>query len=230
MLNIPIKKQPDETTCGPTCLQTIYEYYNDPVSLSTVIEQVPQFEDGGTLGVFLAVHALKRGYQATICSYNLHVFDPTWKGKPRQIIIEKLQKQAEFKKDEKLKTAIDSYIRFLKLGGHLRFEDLRPAIIRRYLKKEQPVIAGLSATYLYQSAREFGPELIYDDIRGEPTGHFVVLQGYDVQNREVYIADPLGKSPVTDGLFYKLKIDRVINAILLGIVTYDANLIIITPK
>ncbi len=230
MLNIPIKNQPDATTCGPTCLQTIYEYYNDPITLKTVIRQVPQFEDGGTLGALLAVHALARGYHATICSYNLHLFDPTWKGQPRQTIIEKLRRQSRFKKDEKLKTATDAYIRFLKLGGRLQFEDLRPAIIRRYLKKDQPVIAGLSATYLYQSAREFGPDLLYDDVRGEPAGHFVVLHGYDRDSREVYIADPFVKNPVAGGTLYKLKIDRVINAILLGIVTYDANLIIITPK
>jgi hypothetical protein len=230
MLRVPIKKQPDDTTCGPTCLHTIYEYYEDDISLQSVIDEVQQFKEGGTLGALMAVHALQRGYQAAIYSYNLHIFDPTWKELNCREMAEKLRRQAEFKNDEKLAAATDAHIRFLELGGRLRFEDLRSAIIRRYLKKDQPVIAGLSATCLYQSAREFGPELLYDDIRGEPSGHFVVLHGYDVRSREVYIADPLGKNPVAGGPFYKMKIDRVINAILLGIITYDANLIIITPK
>jgi hypothetical protein len=34
----------------------------------------------------------------------------------------------------------------------------------------------LSATYLYQTKREFDNE--YDDIRGNPVGHFVVICGY----------------------------------------------------
>lgn len=38
------------------------------------------------------------------------------------------------------------------------------------MKNEQPIIVGLSATYLYKSAREFGANLDYDDLRGEPTG------------------------------------------------------------
>ena len=61
MLQIPIKQQPDETTCGPTCLHAIYEYYGDPVSLDSVIEEVVQFDDGGTIGAYLGIHALERG-------------------------------------------------------------------------------------------------------------------------------------------------------------------------
>jgi hypothetical protein len=230
MLKVPIKKQPDETTCGPTCLHTLYEYYDDPITLKKVIAEVTQLEDGGTLGVLLAIHALERGYASTIYSYNLNIFDPTWKGLKRAQLIEKLTEQNRHKRSKKFRLAADAYIRFLELGGFIRFEDLRSGIIRRYLKKDYPVIAGLSATWLYQSAREYGPELDYDDIRGEPSGHFVVLHGYDRDTREVYIADPIAKNPLGEGQLYKLKIDRVINSILLGIVTYDANLIIIKPK
>jgi hypothetical protein len=229
MLKVPIKKQPDETTCGPTCLHTIYEFYDDAITLQEVINQVHQFDDGGTNGALLATDALKRGYKATIFSYNLQIFDPTWIDLDRSCLIEKLKEQLKYKYEEKFRVASHAYIEFLELGGVMKFEDLRSAIIRRYLKRDQPVIAGLSATYLYKSAREYGPNLDYDDIRGEPSGHFVVMNGYDMENREVYIADPISKNPLGNGQFYKMKIDRVINAILLGIVTYDANLIIITP-
>lgn len=230
MLKIPIKKQPDETTCGPTSLHTLYEYYNDPISLKTVIDEVLQLDEGGTLGALLAIHALERGYNATIYSYNLQIFDPTWSGLNNSSLVEKLNAQMGIKKSYKFRLASQAYVKFLELGGEIRFEDLRSGIIRRYLRKGHPVIAGLSATWLYRSAREFGPNSDYDDIRGEPAGHFVVLHGYDPETREIHIADPIVKNPLGDGQFYKLKLDRVINAILLGIVTYDANLIIITPK
>lgn len=229
MLQIPIKRQIDETTCGPTCLHTVYEFYGDSIDLNTVIDETDQLENGGTLGALLAVHALKRGYKATIYSYNLQIFDPTWFEKDSGFLIDRLQKQMEFKKDQKLQTVANAYMHFLQLGGKLRFEDLRSSVIRKYLKKEQPIIVGLSATYLYKSAREFGPNLDYDDLRGEPTGHFVLLHGYDAETREVFIADPIIKNPLEEGQLYKMNIDRVMNAILLGIVTYDANLLIITP-
>ena len=230
MLLLPIYQQPDETSCGPTCLHSIYQYYEKPYSLDSVIEDVEHFEEGGTIGVLLANDALKKGFKATIYSYNLQIFDPTWFSLSRKEMIEKLKAQMAYKHSEKLKIASDAYIRFLELGGILKFEDLRSAIIRKSLKKNQPVIAGLSATYLYKSMREFGADLDYDDLRGEPSGHFVVMHGYDIETREVFIADPIKSNPTGNGTFYKMKIDRVINAILLGIVTYDANLIIITPK
>lgn len=229
MLSIPIKPQPDETTCGPTCLHTVYQFYGDSIELNTIIDEVYHLEDGGTLGALLAIHALKRGYKATIYSYNLQVFDPTWFEKDSVFLIDRLQKQMVFKKDRKLQIVANAYLEFLKLGGLIKFEDLRSKIITKYLKKEQPIIVGLSATYLYKSAREFGPNMEYDDLRGEPAGHFVLLHGYNSETREVFIADPIIKNPLEEGQLYSMNIDRVMNAILLGIVTYDANLIVITP-
>lgn len=126
--------------------------------------------------------------------------------------------------------ANNAYARFLDLGGEIKFEDLRPALLRNYLKQGVPLLAGLSATYLYRSMREYGPEMEYNDLRGEPSGHFVVLAGYDKMSRTVRVADPLLDNPLAEGHLYETNIDRLINAILLGIITYDANLIVIKPS
>lgn len=75
---LDILPQPDESTCGPTSLQTIYAYYGDAISLDTVIKETEQLEEGGTFGSFLAIHALQRGYKVIIYTFNLNVFDPTW--------------------------------------------------------------------------------------------------------------------------------------------------------
>ena len=68
------------------------------------------------------------------------------------------------------------------------------------------------------------------DVRGIPAGHFVVLCGYDRDTRSVLVADPLMPNPLASEQLYELNIDRVVNAILLGIVTYDAKLLIVQPK
>ena len=60
-LDLEIELQPDDATCGPTCLQAVYRYYGDLESLEDVIAEVPQLETGGTLAANLAIHALKRG-------------------------------------------------------------------------------------------------------------------------------------------------------------------------
>jgi hypothetical protein len=78
--------------------------------------------------------------------------------------------------------------------------------------------------------REIGTEGRPDDIRGRPAGHFVLLCGYDKETREVLIADPLQKNPFSQTHSYVVSIDRVICAILLGILTYDSNFLIIEPR
>ncbi len=226
---LDILSQPDETTCGPTCLHAVYRYHGDAISLKQVVAEVHLLEGGGTLEVLLACHALRRGYRATIYTYNLQVFDPTWFENPDIDLSAKLKEQIKFKTSEKLHVATKAYLEFLALGGKLRFRDLTTALLRKYLKRDRPILCGLSSTYLYHCAREFGPDQDYDDIRGVATGHFVILCGYDFHNRHVFVADPLKQNPSGKGQLYEVNIDRLLGSILLGILTYDANLLILDP-
>jgi hypothetical protein len=228
VLSVTVQPQPDPTTCGPTCLQAVYGYYGDEVPLDQVVSEVPSLPGGGTLAVHLACHALRRGYTATILTYNLTLFDPTWFADDAVSMTTRLEAQRRAKPDPKLSLATDAYLEFFALGGALAFEDLRPSLLRRYLTRGVPLLTGLSATYLYQCAREHGDE--YDDVRGEPTGHFVVLSGYDRRTREVVVADPLHDNPGFGAPHYPVGIERLLASILLGIVTYDANLLVIEPR
>ncbi|WP_424961799.1 C39 family peptidase [Ekhidna sp.] len=226
---IKILPQPTDVSCGPTCLHAVYNYYGDQLDLNKVIDEVTQVNGGGTLAVMLANHALARGYQTKIYTYNLHVFDPTW-FQQEVDIVEKLKEQSRHKKSNKLKQATKAYLKYLQSGGKMFFEELTPDLIKGFLKKRTPILTGLSATYLYQSAREIGDINIYHDTKGEPSGHFVVLCDYDEINDKVLIADPLDPNPISDtNQYYAVDTQRVVNAILLGIVTYDANLLIIEP-
>ncbi len=229
-LSFSILPQPDDTTCGPTCLHAVYSYFGDEVTLADVIAGVSTLDTGGTLGALLGCHALDRGYRATLYTCNLHVFDPSWFRPHSRPLVESLRRQAEVKAHSRLRFATDAYVGFLERGGRIRMEDLSPELIRRYLRRQCPIITGLSATWLYQDARERAPDWKPDDIAGEPAGHFVVLSGYDAEARKVSVADPYTKHPHGDGQLYEIAIERVLCAVLLGIVTYDANLLIVRPK
>lgn len=222
--------QPTATTCGPTCLQAVYRYFGEDVGLGEVIAGVEALDDGGTLAALLANHALRRNYDATIYTYNLQLFDPTWFQTPNVDLAARLRAQAEAKPDAKLRVATRAYLDFLTLGGHVRYTELRADLVRRYLKQQVPILTGLSATYLHGTPREYGAKCDEDDIRGLPTGHFVVLCGYDPEHRDVLVADPLQPNPLASTHTYRVSIERVIGAILLGVLTYDANLLIIRPR
>ncbi|WKN30795.1 C39 family peptidase [Porifericola rhodea] len=230
ILTVNIKPQPDDVTCGPTCLHALYNYYQDHIEIDEVIRQTEQLKTGGTLAVYLGIHALRRGYNASIYTYNLHIFDPTWFVEGVNLG-QKLKQQAAHKRQIKIKEATQAYLSFLELGGHIQYEELTPKLIKKFLIKQIPILCGLSATYLYQCAREIADTNEYHDVKGEPSGHFVLIKGYDKEQRMVHISDPLNPNPVAETeQHYQVPIDRLINAILLGIVTYDANLLIIKPK
>jgi len=227
-----IEPQPDDASCGPTCLHALYRYYGLNVDLQQVIREAHSLDEGGTLAVFLGCHALRNGFDAAIYTYNMQVFDPSWFEPGADNLAERLEAQLRYKSDDKLRVATSGYLEFLRLGGKIRFQDMSIGMIRRYLKRGRPILTGLSATYLYRSKRELAIDdrSVYDDLRGSPTGHFVVLYGYDKEEREVFIADPLRTNPMAPGHHYKVNIDRVFAAMLLGIVTYDDNFLVITPR
>lgn len=231
-LRLEILPQPDDVTCGPACLHAVYAYYGDRLPLERVIREVIPLESRGTLAVFLALHALGRGYRATIYTYNLDLFDLAWFGDGGNELPERLRAQAGVKTEAKLRLATDAYLRYLAEGGRVVFEELTAGLIRSWLGRGRPILTGLSATYLYGCARERegeGGRLVFDDVRGHPTGHFVVLRGFDPATDRVLVADPLRENPPYGSHLYSVGMEPLLGAILLGVLTYDANLLILEP-
>lgn len=229
-LDIKMLGQPDDATCGPTSLHAVYQYYGDEMPLEQIVSEVHSFEDGGTLAVWLGCHALSRGYEALLYSCNLQLLDPSWFKVPQVDIVGRLWQQLECKNDPKLVRTSHAFIDFLNRGGRLKFEDVTRDLLRKYLSQGFPILTGLSSTFLYREAREVPPAQYPDDIMGVPTGHFVVLSGYDKEKKLVSIADPHSQNPFSSTRKYEIHIDRVICSILLGVLTYDANFLIIYPK
>lgn len=222
--------QPDDVTCGPTCLQAVYRYLGHKVDLAQLISEVRGLPDGGTLAVYLGNHALKRGLKARVYSYHLKIFDPAWRWLDGEALAAKLEAQLEHKHGKKFEVASRAYIRFLELGGEILFDDLTPELLDIPFNADLPVLTGLSATYLYNSRREYTNRhnrAVYDDLRGEPTGHFVVLCGRE--DGKVRVADPFIGNPLADDShYYDVEVQRLIRAILLGVMTYDANLLVLS--
>lgn len=236
-LELAILPQPNATTCGPTCLHAMYRYLGDELPLETLIDETHKIESaagGGTYSVFLGIHALRRGYRATIHTFNLRVFDPTWFALSKDAMVERLCQRRDATIKPRLRMVMQGFLDFLDLGGELQFDDLTTGLIRRYLNRGIPILTGLSSTYLYRTMRERSvespdgsAELVDDDVRGDPQGHFVVLCGYDKSDRSVLVADPWTPNPAFQGLQYVVNIDRVLCSILLGALTNDADLLTI---
>jgi hypothetical protein len=233
MLKVQIKTQPTDVTCGPTSLHSVYQFYGDNISLQQTIAEVRYIKSGGTLAPLLGVHALQRGYRCSLYAYNIDIIDPSWfihQPLTTEKLIEKLKKQMKYKKSHRIQETSWAYIDFLRLGGHLLYKNLTPQLLKNIFMLNIPIVAALSATYLYQSMREYedsNGKLIFDDLRGEPCGHIVVLCGYDETHRHIIVADPHKENPISANNYYKVSLTRLINAIILGVLTHDANLLLV---
>ena len=228
LLNVPRFAQPDDTTCGPTCLTQVFRYYGLSASLEEVIRSTPKNPDGGTLGVLLGPAAIRLVVRPRVFSYNQRVFDATWRALPPDELISKLLQRRDAVKKEKLRRATEAYADFVGMGGRVRFNELNTQLIRHHLERGHPVLTGLSATYLYRRRRELGPD--DNDILGSAVGHFVVICGYYPRSDRFVVRDPSPHIPFSRSGRYSVPSDRLINSILLGDITYDAVLLVLNGR
>ena len=229
ILPVPRFEQPDDVTCGPTSLLQILRFHGDPIPFPQLLERTPRNPDGGTLAVYLGLVALQLGYPATVHSLNLQVFDPTWSELPPDALTAKLRARARGVADPKLTAACGAYADFLEAGGQVRIPELTPALLQTILHAGHPLLCGLSATYLYGQPR-VGDDNEDDDVLGEPLGHFVVVCGYEDAGETFLVRDPGTHVPFSADGRYRVPARRLLHAILLGIVSYDAVLLEISPN
>jgi len=228
LLTVPRFAQPDDLTCGPTCLAQVYKYYGYEKALGAIIEETPRNPDGGTLAVYLGIRALRDGFRTQIYSYNLRVFDPTWRKLDVAALLTKLESRLQKVKSQRLCSSISGYRDYILLGGEVCFAELTRELLAGILAKGHPVLTGLNATYLYGTPREYRDE--YDDVRGEPVGHFVVISGYYPASGRFIVRDPSSHIPFSRTGKYSVAAQRLISAILLGDVTYDGVLLIVSRR
>jgi hypothetical protein len=230
-LLLPVRRfvQPDETSCGPTCLAKVLEFHGERGVLADLLRSVRRLDHGGTLAVFLGLAALARGYHATVWSYNTRLLDPTWFDLPPEALRAKCLARAAWTRDRKLRTALRGYASFLEAGGTVRWEELTPPLLVRMLDRGHPIVTGLNATYLYREVRESSVDGKDDDVRGQPVGHFVVICGYRRDGAAFAVRDPSAHAPYGRDGRYHVPAARLVNSILLGDATYDDVLLEIRP-
>lgn len=229
-LLLPVERlaQPDDLTCGPTSLLQVYRYLGHPATLEEVIRDTPRNPDGGTQAVYLGIAALRNGFRPTIYSYDFRVFDPTWWELDAPDLLAKLRQRLEHVGSQRAERTVAGYIEFLERGGQIRFHDLEKRLLVRLLSQGRPILTGLSATYLYRTPRELDER--YDDVRGHPVGHFVVISGYYPRSERFVVCDPSPHIPFSRSGRYKVSAERLIAATLLGDSTYDAVLMVLDRK
>lgn len=228
ILDVPRFLQPDDATCGPTCLLQVYRYFGIQKTEDEILRETRMHPTGGTIAVWLGISALQNGFDAVLTTYNLKVFDPTWARLSQAGLLNRIEARRKAIVGKRLPIVLEAYADFLRAGGRVRFRELTSDLLCAELDRGHPILTGLSATYLYRTARERDNE--YDDIAGEAVGHFVVVCGHEDRGRRFVLRDPARLIPMSKTGKYSVASERLLNAILLGDTTYDANLLVLRPK
>lgn len=237
VLSVPRFAQPDDVSCGPSCLAQVLAYYGDVQQISALSDRVRRNPDGGTLAVNLAHLALDLGYRVRLYPFGVRVFDPSWWELEDAEIAERLDLRSRGLADPVERAVVKAWRDLLRRGGYVAFHEPSPALLARIIAQDRPLICGLNATWLYREPRDRPHDNVPDDIDGWPVGHFVVLHGYTGRGLHFHVNDPSEDAPFSAGGdpmgprtgHYPLPADRLIHAILLGDATRDAVLLEIWP-
>lgn len=237
MLPVPRFAQPDDVSCGPTCVAQVLAAYGELRPISELIGLVRRNPDGGTLAVHLGQLALDLGYRARLYPFGLRVFDPTWWELDGDELVQRLTARRARLADPFEQEVVGAWIRFVESGGQVHFREPSAALLVSILAHGRPIICGLNATWLYREAREDPWTNQPDDIGGAQVGHFVTLVGYTGGGLHIHVNDPSESAPFAAGGDhgdlrngrYPLPADRLIHAILLADWTRDAMLLEIWP-
>ena len=146
----------------------MYRYFNDPIPLHQVIAEAKQLEGGGTLAVYLGSHALARGYKATLYTYNLRIFDPTWFLPGNQQVADKLKDSANTR--EALpgsRSVTEAYLELLNMSGPNRVGVLTASLSSECLHKSSVGYGGQPLIATTPSANDrVGDGLEYGGVEG----------------------------------------------------------------
>lgn len=212
---------------GLACLQSVYNQFNDNISLQHLRSEMKGSTHEGTNLIYLANHALCRDYSAVMYTFDHEVFDPEW-FKGGNDLVKALLRQRQNKPSDWIHWVIGGYVKFILKGGKIRFGKLIPALILDALDNGLPVLAKVNATYLYSDELDDSdPEdLLEDDDEAEI--HTVVIYDRDARTGQLFLLDPKLNSQST-GKHFAVRAQLLMNAIQLSSDRDDAALLVIKP-
>jgi hypothetical protein len=212
--------------CRSAALAQVLNYFGDPSSskdISNYCTKSTKFRDWDYL---LGLYAISRGFNATIHTRSISIFDPTWFKICRSDLLVKLSKKVENLSDlsaraegfKKFELEAKRVIEFLNAGGDLNFSPFSINCMNSYLDKKIPIITTFTGPLLYGLPKEtFGQA---DDIGGDPWKHSLVISSYSKENFRV--VDP----SKIKGRRYDVKADSLLDSM----IRYDSNFLAVFPR
>ncbi len=205
--------------CGPTCLAEVMEFYTkEKFDIKDLVKESKSPYKNMDWFFLFGMSALKRGFKVKIITVSTEILDPSWISLNPKKLVRKMKKRIKYLEGRKRKDRyliewnlepLKKAVKFIEAGGELIFSLITIDLLKYFVKKKMPIIVPVNENIFYGIKRTKDDE--YDDIRGYPSGHIVVISGY--AKKDFIITDSERLSEKEKGKT-KRKTDLMLNSIL----------------
>ncbi len=198
--------------CGPVSTYNIHKYFGTKITLPEILKDLGVTLKSLTFPSQLANHLRRQSYIVEVLTSCSYVVSPQWMGKPSSSIIDQLTKWCGYNKKSTWLKGATLLLEYMKDGGKVTVLNLTTKVLDDYLDQGYVILACLEESWLW-GKRKIADKNIFDDVKGNPRGHFVVL--YDKNDHDYRVSDPYPTGlPGREGT-YTVSKDTVLTSILL---------------
>ena len=205
------KQEIGSKTCGPVCLLNIYKEIGIETDLKTILKELKINDKTTTYPAQLGTHLLSKGLNPILINSTPQTVSPSWENLSEKDVTAKLEQWIKINKKNKWLKSVKWLISYLKKGGKLKIADLTTSLIDRYLNEGYKVICCLEESWIW-GERKIEEKAVFDDIKGSPRGHFIIL--YSHTGNEYLVSDPFPTGMKNKEGLYKLNKDKLLVATL----------------
>jgi hypothetical protein len=177
MLSFPNHQQKVATkSCGPICLQNIYENFAINKNLDDIFKELGVMETEPTFLSQLAINCKENGLNTTLFSSNPYIMAPNWTEVSSSEILINLKKWIVLNtNDPWVKSAI-YWTYYLENHGDTLVSNISERLIDKCLDEGKIILTCVNDSWLW-GKRKLDNVIEYDDIKGKGRGHFIVIYG-----------------------------------------------------
>ncbi len=212
MKDFPNQKQEiGSKSCGPVCLLNVYRYFGIKTELKDILKELRIDDKTTTYPAQLASHLLSNGLKTVFINTNPFVVSPSWKNIRNKELVQKLTKWLKKNKKGRWEKSAKYLLKYLKKGGEIKICDLSTKMIDEYMAEGYLLICCLEESWIWGERKIKGTNK-FDDIKGEPRGHFIIL--YDKEGEDYLVSDPYPTGLKNRNGLYKLDKNKLLAATL----------------
>lgn len=198
--------------CGPISVYTIHQFFGTTITTAEILKDLGVSTKTSTFPSQLAQHLRSFPYDVQLLTSCSYLVSPHWIGKSSLFIAEELQQWLVHHKRSPWRKGAQFLRDYLASGGMIKIINLTTHILDEYLEGGYLILACLEESWLWGRRKIVG-KAFFDDVKGSPRGHFVVL--FDGNDHEYAISDPFPTGlPGRSGNYFVSK-DTVMISILL---------------